>query len=223
MQFGMLGPAGMLGVLDAIAAARDLPQLEQHEMQAQMFKIWLEHEAGVASAAAGMDPRLAMQDLVYKHKILRRLGKALSTAVQLPLPQGKQQHKHKQQPSQQHSQDKAASLVMLLLASLTMFVQAWTASATSTQLEADQLQVALQVTQSGLLATIEQATSIMTARLQAVMQPPACSSSSSSSGSSSMLSKLVEAATPVTYAVSRTAEQQQQQQRQQQQQQQQQQ
>ena len=57
MQFGMLGPAGMLGVLDAIAAARDLPQLEQHEMQAQMFKTWLEHEAGVASAAAGMDPR----------------------------------------------------------------------------------------------------------------------------------------------------------------------
>lgn len=91
------------------------------------------------------------QDLVHKHKILRRLGKALSTAVQLLLPQGKQQHKHKQQPSQQHSRDKAASLVMLLLASLTMFVQAWTASATSTQLEADQLQVALQVTQSGEL------------------------------------------------------------------------
>ncbi|WIA21070.1 hypothetical protein OEZ85_005390 [Tetradesmus obliquus] len=179
-------------------------RLEQHEMQAQMFKFWLEHEAGVASAAAGMDPRLAMQDLVHKHKILRWLGKALSTAVQLLLPQKKQQHKQKQKhkPSQQHSQDKAASLVMVLVMSLTMFVQAWTASATSTQLEADQLQVALQVTQSGLLATIEQATRIMTARLQAVMQPPACSSSSSG-GSSSMLSKLVEAATPLAASISK--------------------
>lgn len=91
-----------------------------------------------------------LQDLVYKHKIFKRLGKALSTAVRLLLLQEEQQQKPKHKPSQADKQDKAAAPAMELLDSLTVLVNAWAASTTAAQRDADLLQVALQVAESGV-------------------------------------------------------------------------
>jgi hypothetical protein len=51
----------MLQWLDDVAAAHDLPQLQQYAAQAAVFDVWLQHEAGVAPAAAGRDQRPAME------------------------------------------------------------------------------------------------------------------------------------------------------------------
>jgi hypothetical protein len=86
------------------------------------------------------------QDLVYNHTIIRRISRAISKAMQLLLPQQKQKRK----ASELRKQDKAAEPTILLLRSLTLFVAAWTASATSEREDADGLQVALQVAESGV-------------------------------------------------------------------------
>jgi hypothetical protein len=61
LEFALSGTAGMLNWLDNVAAARDLAQLEKHAAAAELFGVWLEHEAGVAPAAAGNDQRPEME------------------------------------------------------------------------------------------------------------------------------------------------------------------
>jgi 2-methylisocitrate lyase-like PEP mutase family enzyme len=61
MKIIMLGTAENLNWLDAVAAARDVAQLEQLAGQAVIFGVWLQHEAGRAPAAAVRDQRPAME------------------------------------------------------------------------------------------------------------------------------------------------------------------
>lgn len=56
--FDMVGAAAMLGFLDAVAAARDLAQLQQHNEQAAQILDWIQH---LAAAVAEGDRRPAME------------------------------------------------------------------------------------------------------------------------------------------------------------------
>jgi hypothetical protein len=87
--------------------------------------------------------------LVYNHKVLKRISRALSTAVQLLLTQQKQQQKRKHKPAAARVQDGAADVVTHLVAALLMFVEAWPASSLADRQDADRLQIALQVAESG--------------------------------------------------------------------------
>jgi ribosomal protein L9 len=80
--------------------------------------------------------------LLYKCKFIKRLSKALSTAVQLLLPS---QQKRKQQQLK-----RPALAVAQLLEALMMLIRAWAEDATSTHGAANKLQIALQVAESGV-------------------------------------------------------------------------
>jgi hypothetical protein len=63
-----LRPASLLALLDDIAVARDLAQLEQHSRQAYAFNDWLQQALGYDStasgatyAAAGSNKRVALE------------------------------------------------------------------------------------------------------------------------------------------------------------------
>lgn len=92
---------------------------------------------------------------MHKDKILRRFGRALSTAVQLLLRK-KQQQKQKQKhewhkPS--HDHNSAVHVVGMLRISLSMLLEeAWTATAPRS--DTDNLQVAVQVAESGVLTPL---------------------------------------------------------------------
>jgi hypothetical protein len=184
----------MLTLLDNMAAARDLAQLEQQGKLAHLFNVWLEHETGTAPAAAGRNQRPAMevgctaalllqavsvkgttlaqcsdllsllplllpkniivtfricfQDLVYNHKVMKRLSSALSRAVQLLLTRPKQKQKQRK-PGQLQMPDVATEVAIVLMASLSSFLKAWNASLLPARRDADLLQIAVQVAESG--------------------------------------------------------------------------
>jgi hypothetical protein len=84
---------------------------------------------------------------MYNHKLLRRLSRELSRAVQLLLPQQQQ----KQKPPTARKQERAAGVAAFLLQSLSVVLPVWANSATPACEDADCLQLALQVAESGAI------------------------------------------------------------------------
>jgi hypothetical protein len=82
---------------------------------------------------------------VYNHRLLRRLSRALSAAVQLLLPQ------RKQKAASARKQERAAGVVALLQRSLSVFLPAWVASTTPQQEDDDLQQIGQQVAESAVL------------------------------------------------------------------------
>lgn len=103
-----------------------------------------------------LQPLLSIQNLVYNHNIIKRASRALSRAVQLLLqPQQQKQKQRQEEPKLKHVRTfgaaaPAAATAVSLMMSLTLFVEAWAQSAAARR-DADHLQVALQVAESGEL------------------------------------------------------------------------
>jgi hypothetical protein len=89
-----------------------------------------------------------IQDLVYNHKVMKRISKALSRAVQLLLTRQKQKQKQRKQ-GQAHKLDAAIEPAAVLLMSLSSFWKEWNASSPPARRAADRLQIALQIAESG--------------------------------------------------------------------------